>query len=213
MLGLGLIALGAATFPARAENKPERVNTALLHKNPIMKDMVWGKADAPVTIVEYASATCPHCADFHINEFPAIDKEYIATGKVRFIFREFPLDSVALATFMLIRCAAGDDAEKYKAVLNMVMKSQREWVKDPRGGLQKIMALAGLKDEAFEKCLQNQELAKKIANSARSASRDFQIESTPIFFVNGLRVEGRRPIAEFRKIIDAELQRASEGAK
>ena len=196
---------------AHADEKVEYVNKALLEKNPIIEDIVLGSPDAPVTMVEYASATCPHCADFHIHELPLIKKEFVDTGKVKFIFREFPLDQVALAAFMLTRCASGGDAKKYSAVLDMVMKTQRDWAQNPKDGLMKIMRMAGLSDEAFDKCLKDEKLAKKIMNSARNASRDFRIESTPTFFINGRRVTGRRDIAEFRRIIEEELKRA--GAK
>ncbi len=218
-LGAGALALlvaGAGVgMPAAlaAEEKPEYVNKALLAKEPLVKDMAIGKADAPVLMVEYASATCPHCADFHIHEWPLIKKEYVDTGKVRFVFREFPLDQVALAAFMLTRCAAKGDPEKYHAVLGMVMKTQREWAKDPKGGLMKVMRMAGMDEKAFDACLKDEKLAKAIMNSARMASRDFGIQATPTFFVNGRKVNGRRGIEEFRKIIDEELKRAGAGGK
>jgi len=207
------VVLGAALLPAgmaRAEDKPEYVNKALLEKNPIIEDIVLGSKDAPITMVEYASATCPHCAAFHVNEWPVIRKEYVDTGKMKFIFREFPLDQVALAAFMLTRCAAKGDAQKYEAVLDMVMKTQRDWAKNPKEGLMKIMRLAGLPDEQFDKCLKDEALARKIMNSARSGSKAFGIQSTPTFFINGRKVVGRLDIASFRKIIDEELKRAAQ---
>ncbi len=202
------LGLGAGVAHA-AQDKPEYVSRGLLAKNPIIEDMVLGKDDATITMVEYASATCGHCADFHIYEWPQIKKEYVDTGKVKFIFREFPLDQVALAAFMLTRCAAGGDTKKYFAVMDMVMKTQREWVKNPKEGLQKIMRLAGLSDEQFDKCLKDEALAKKIMNSARSASQAFKVRSTPTFFINGRKIAGRMRIEDFRAVIDEELKRAS----
>ncbi len=209
----GAHGLAGVPVARAAEEKPEYANKALLAKEPLVRDMALGGADAPITIYEYASATCPHCADFHIHEWPEIKKEYVDTGKVRFVFREFPLDQVALAAFMLARCAAKDDPEKYHAVLGMIMKTQREWAKDPKNGLMKIMRLAGMDEKTFDACLKNEKLARAIMNSARMASRDFGIQSTPTFFINGRKVNGRRSIEEFRKIIDEELKRASAKAE
>ena len=188
--------------------KPGYFPRRLLEKNTFLPDVALGKADAPVTIYEYASATCSHCADFHTNEWPVIKKEYVDTGKVRFVFREFPLDQVALAAFMLTRCAASNNPEKYDALMSTIFKSQREWVQAPREGLLKIMRLAGMDEERFDACLKDRKLAQAITNGARNASRDFKVASTPTFFVNGRKVEGRRTIEEFRQIIDAELKRA-----
>jgi len=195
-----------------ADEKPEYFPKKLLAKPYEVPDMALGKADAPVVIYEYASATCPHCADFHVNEWPLIKKEYVDTGKARFVFREFPLDQVALAAFMLTRCVAKGDTEKYHAVLDTVFKTQREWAKNPRDGLMKIMRMAGMDDKQFDACLKDAKLAKAIMNGARNASRDFKVASTPTFFINGRKVTGRRSIEEFRKIIDEELKRAGAGA-
>ncbi len=191
-----------------AASKEEYFPSRLLARSPLVPDIALGKADAPITIYEYASATCPHCADFHTNEWPLIKKEYVDTGKARFIFREFPLDQVALAAFMLVRCAAGNDPEKYHALLGTVFKTQREWAQNPREGLLKIMRMAGMDEKRFEACQGDRKLAQAIVNSARNASRDFKVASTPTFFINGRKVEGRRTIEEFRKIIDEELKRA-----
>ena len=210
LLGVALVLPGVASLAVAQEQKAEYVNKALLEKNPIIEDIVLGSKDAPITMVEYASATCPHCADFHIHEWPVIRKDYVETGKVKFIFREFPLDQVALAAFMLTRCAAKGDAKKYEAVLDMVMKTQREWAKSPKAGLIKIMRMAGLSEEQFDKCLKDEALAKKIMNSARSGSKDFGIRSTPTFFINGRKVVGRLDIDGFRQIIDEELKKASK---
>ncbi len=210
---LGAVVAGAA-LPALAaggdDHSPKRVNKALLHKQPLLPDLPLGSADAPVTVIEYASATCPHCADFHRQEWPVLKKEYVDTGKVRFIFREFPLDQVALAAFMLVRCAAGDDARKFDAITSMLMKTQGTWVRNPREELMKLMRMAGLNDEQFGACLKNEQLAKNMMNSARNASRDLGVHSTPTFFINDLRITGRMPIEEWRKLLDAELAGASK---
>lgn len=204
---------GKGEQPVEEKKKPGYYPRRLLEKNTLLPDMALGKADAPITIYEYASATCPHCADFHTNEWPLIRKEYVDTGKVRFVFREFPLDQVALAAFMLARCASGNDTKKYHALLDTIFKTQRDWAKNPREGLLKIMRMAGMDEQRFDACQKDRKLAQAIINSARNASRDFEVASTPTFFINGRKVEGRRTIEEFRKIIDAELKRAQAKAE
>ncbi len=207
--GAALAAMAPFTaVPVFAGGQPEYVNVGVLYKEPDIGDKVMGSKDAPVTIVEYASATCPHCADFHEHEWPLIKKEYVDTGKVRFIFREFPLDQLALAAFMLARCAP---KEKYFPMLGLIMKNQRVWVKNPREELLKIAKLAGMTEKEFDACLKNQKLANSIVGISKNANRDFKVESTPTFFINGRKVVGGRPIEEFRKIIDEELKKAQKG--
>ena len=205
LAGAALSTGRAASALAAEEDKPERVNVKVLNKPVLLGDMVLGKEDAPVTIVEYASATCPHCAEFHENTWPKLKKDYVDTGKVRFIFREFPLDQLALAAFMLARCAGKD---KYFPMLDLIMKNQRTWVKNPREELLKIAKLAGMTEEQFDACLKNEKVANGIIGTAKDASRLFQVDSTPVFFINGRRVVGNQDYETFRKIIDEELNKA-----
>ncbi len=202
----GAVPAGLATAAQAAEEKKdEYVNTAVLHKEPPIGDMSLGSPDAPVTIVEYASATCPHCATFHEEVWPQLKKEFVDTGKVRFVFREFPLDQLALAAFMLTRCAG---KEKYFPMLDLVMKNQRTWVKNPREELLRIAKLAGMTEQQFDACLKNEKLAMDIVAMSKDANRLFGVDSTPTFFVNGRRMVGGHSIEEFRKIIDEELKKA-----
>lgn len=209
---MAAVTLAAAGMPAAAlaaeEGKP--VNVAVLHKEPAVGDMVLGRPDAPVTIVEYASATCPHCATFHEEVWPQLKKEFVDTGKVRFIFREFPLDQLALAAFMLTRCAG---REKYFPMLDLVMKNQRTWVKNPREELLKIAKLAGMSEQQFDACLKNEKLAMDIVAMSKDANRLFGVDSTPTFFVNGRRLVGGHSIEEFRTIINEELKKAQAQKK
>lgn len=198
-------ALFAAAPALAGDKKPEYVNTGVLYKQPDIGDRMLGKADAPVTIVEYASATCPHCAEFHEKTWPVIKKKYVDTGKVRFIFREFPLDQLALAAFMLMRCAPKD---KYHPMLGLIMKTQRTWVKNPKEELLKIAKLAGMTEADFNACIKNQKLANSIVGISKDASRDFGVNSTPTFFINGRRAVGDMGPDEFGKIIDEELKKA-----
>ena len=137
-----------------------------------LPDMALGPANATVTITEYASMTCPHCAAFNETVFPKIKSEYIDSGKVRYVFREFPLDIKAAAGSMLARCIAKDDAGKYFAVIDMLFKQQNDWVmKNTTETLTRIGKQAGLSQQAVEDCLKDQALLDKIAADQKFASR------------------------------------------
>lgn len=169
-----------------------------------LPDMALGKEDAPVTIVEYASVICPHCAHFHENTLPALKEKYIDTGKVRMIFREFPYENRAAAGFMLARCAPED---KYFPLIDVLFKQQRNWATapDPRPPLLQIAKLAGFTQESFEACLKNQELLDKVIGVYEKASKDYGVDSTPTFFINGEKAAGALSIDEISKIIDKYL--------
>jgi protein-disulfide isomerase len=166
---------------------------------PALGDKILGKSDAPVTIVEYASATCPHCAAFHKDVFPQLKSEFIDTGKVKFIFREFPFDDLALAAFMLARCAP---PEKYFPMLDILFEQQQVWAsKEARVELGKIAQLAGIGSDGFDKCLKNEDLAKGIMAIRDKAANTYGVEATPTFFVNGKQIRGEHSIDQFRKLI------------
>ena len=155
---------------------------ALLMQPGPLGEMALGDEKAPVTIIEYASMTCPHCAAFHATTFPELKKRYIDTGKVRFIFREFPLDQLALAAFLLARCAGPD---KYFPMIDTLFQQQREWVtQKPLGPLMAIAKQAGMSETAFNECLQNQKLVDGIED-VRQRAMKLKVESTPSFFING----------------------------
>lgn len=194
--------LGASTLAATAafaSTGHAAVDIAALHAPPAEGDMALGPEDAKVVIVEYASASCPHCANFHNTVFKDLKKEYIDTGKVRFIFREFPLNQPALAAFMLARCAPKD---KYFPLLDMFFEQQDSWLAAPKEGLEKIAQLAGFTKESFEACLKNDAVRKGIIEVMDKANKDFGVDSTPTFFVNGELLQGETSIEEFRKKID-----------
>ena len=172
-----------------------------------LPDMALGPANAPVTITEYASMTCPHCAAFNETVFPKIKSEYIDTGKVRYVFREFPLDIKAAAGSMLSRCIAKDDAGKYFAVTDMLFKQQNDWVmKNTTETLTRIGKQAGLSQQAVEDCLKDQALLDKIAADQKYASEVLKVNSTPTFFLNGEMIRGETSFAEFDKRIKALLK-------
>lgn len=170
----------------------------------ILSERVLGKADAPVTMIEYASLTCPHCAAFHNEAYLDIKKEYVETGKVRFVMRDFPLDRLALAASMMARCLP---KERYFSMIELLFRGQQSWARDtdPAGALAGVGRLAGLSQPNFEACLQNREILDGIMKSRNDGQNEHKIESTPTFVIDGKTVAGGRPIEEFRKLLDAAL--------
>lgn len=199
-----LMLVGLSGAPALAQNQDVTVDTDELMAEGALPEMAIGEADAPVTIVEYASLTCPHCADFHEATYPEMKEKYVDTGKVRFVFREFPLDPLAAAGFMLARCAP---EEQYFDMVDLLFEKQRQWAysQDPVAALLNLSKQAGFTQESFEACLTNQELLDGVNEVKDRGARDFSVTSTPTFFVNGRMVRGARGIEEFSEIIDSEL--------
>ena len=167
-------------------------------------DVALGSDKAPVTIIEYASMTCPHCAHFSETTFPELKKRYIDTGKVRFIFREFPFDKVAAAAFMLARCAGKD---RYMAVVETLFAKQAEWVvEQPRAPLENIAKQLGFTDETFKQCLTNQKVLDGIEEVRNRAVQKLGVNSTPTFFINGKKLTGDVPLDTLAKEIDPYLK-------
>ena len=167
-------------------------------------DVVLGSEKAPVTIIEYASMTCPHCAHFAEYTFPELQKRYIDTGKVRFIFREFPLDALAAAGFMLARCAGKD---KFMPVVDTLFAKQREWMVDkPIEPLRGISKQFGFTQQTFDECLANQKVLDGIQDVRDRAAAKLGVNSTPTFFVNGKRLNGDQSIDMMAKEIDPYLK-------
>jgi protein-disulfide isomerase len=170
----------------------------LMRPGPL-PDLALGKEDAPVTIIEYASMTCPHCAAFHKTTYAALKTKYIDTGKVRFIFREFPLDEVALAASMLARCAGGD---KSMAMIEALFASQDTWAtRQPIPPLLQIAKQAGFTQATFDACLKDTKLYENIVAVRERASKNFKVESTPTLFINGKMQKGGISIEELEKVI------------
>ena len=202
----GLAALSSAS-PLRLISDALAQSATDVAKPQSLPDMALGPADAKVTIVEYASMTCPHCAAFNDQVFPKIKSEFIDTGKVRYVFREFPLDIKAAAGSMLSRCIANGDPNKYFAVTDLLFKSQNDWVmKNTTESLTRIGKQAGLTQQQVEECLKDQALLDKIAADQKYASEVLKVDSTPTFFVNGERVKGETSIEEFEKKINPLLK-------
>ncbi|HWB46413.1 MAG TPA: DsbA family protein [Hyphomicrobiaceae bacterium] len=205
LLSTGAVALslaaawGLSSSPAIAQRRrgPAEVPVAELMKPGPLPELEMGSADAPITVVEYASLSCPHCAHFHTTVFPDLKKKYVDTGKVRFVFREFPLNDEATAAAMLARCA-GDG--KTLPLTGVLFDKQDEWMAgDMRAGLFKIAQQAGFTKEAFEKCMSDNKLEKDILSIREHASKDFGVNATPTFFINGKRMTAAPVLAEFDK--------------
>ena len=202
----GLAAL-AGLSPLRLISAAMAQSAADVAKPVSLPDMALGPAGAKVTIVEFASMTCPHCAAFNAEVFPKLKAEYIDTGKVRYIFREFPLDVKAAAGSMLARCIAKDDAPKYFAVTDLLFRSQSDWaVKDTTETLTRIGKQAGLSAQDVETCLKDQKLLDKIVADQKYASDTLKVNSTPTFFLNGEMIKGETSFEEFDKRIKALLK-------
>ena len=200
---LGFSALPRFAGSALADNVP----AADLMKPDALPDLAMGDPKAPVTMIEYASMTCPHCAHFQEVTFPEIKKRYIDTGKVRYILRDFPLDNLAGAAFVLAHCAAKDDAGKYYSMVETLFSQQRQWaVEKPVPPLMAIAKQAGLSEQDFNACLTNQKAWDAMESVRQRAMKQFKVESTPTFFINGTQVNGAVSIEDFAKVIDPYLK-------
>lgn len=202
----GLAAL-AGLSPLRLIGDAMAQSAADVAKPQSLPDMALGPANASVTITEYASMTCPHCAHFSETVFPKIKSAYIDSGKVRYVFREFPLDIKAAAGSMLARCIAKDDAPKYFAVIDLLFRQMNDWVlKNTTETLTRIGKQAGLSQQQVEDCLKDQALLDKIAADQKFANDVLKVNSTPTFFINGEMLKGETSFEEFDKKIKALLK-------
>jgi protein-disulfide isomerase len=153
--------------------------------------------------------TCPHCATFSKTTFPTLKSKYIDTGKVRFIFREFPLDELAAAAAMIARCIDPQNGEKAMAVIDVLFHSQEQWaVRNPVPQLQQIAKQAGMTQKAFEECLANQKLYNDVLAMRERGAKEYKVESTPTLFVNGKLQKGGATIEQLEKLIDPLLPKS-----
>jgi len=206
-LSLTGLSLFAGFSPLRVIADAMAQSAADVAKPVSLPDMALGPANAPVTIIEYASMTCPHCAAFNAEVFPKIKSTYIDTGKIRYVFREFPLDIKAAAGSMLSRCIAKGDPAKYFAVTDLLFKQQSDWVaKNTTETLTRIGKQAGLSQQAVDDCLKDQSLLDKIVADQKYANEVLKVNSTPTFFINGEMIKGETSFEEFDKRIKSLLK-------
>lgn len=180
----------AAPVPVAAASSDAK---SLLNVQP--GDHVMGDPKAPITMIEYASLTCPHCAHFNTTELPQIEEKWVKTGKVKLIYRDFPLDQIATKAAQLAECAGND---KYFAVIDMIFRGQGTWAvaQDPIAELSKSLRIAGMGDNEVKACLANDAVATGVINDYRGGET-LGVNSTPTIFVNGEQFKGARTMEEF----------------
>jgi len=199
-----LFAVAAMLFSACSEAEPLSVEEAL-------KDSVVGDANAPVTLIEYSSLACPHCASFHINTLPEIKKNYIDTGKVKMIVRDFPIGGPAYAAAMMARCVKPERRTKFVDVL---FANQETWTKasDPKAALARIGKLGGLSQEDFDRCTSDKALFEGIQKLQLEAQSKYDVNATPTFIVMSgknsdvEKISGAQPYNVFKQAFDKALQ-------
>lgn len=171
-----------------------------------LPDVPQGKADAPVTFIEYASMTCTHCGRFHAMTYPTLISKYVDAGKVRFILREFPLDPLATAAFMLARCSGPD---RRNAVVDLLFDHQKDWAftDKPLAALASLLKQTGMAQDKFDTCINDQGLYDKIEQVKDRAAEKFGVDATPTFFINGRRVNGELTPQALDQLLDPLLKK------
>jgi protein-disulfide isomerase len=194
-----LAGLGAA----RADDVVS-IDTAKLMAPAGLPDHVLGGADAKVTVIEYGSATCPHCGRFHHDVYPLLKSKYIDTGKIKFIFRPFALNVFDVVVFMLAEIAGPD---QYYNVIDTFYDNQDKWVQSdkPKDAIEAIALQLGFTKDSFEQALTNQDLPQAIQKQRDQAANDFQMTGTPTFYINGKQLVGEQTIDELSAVIDPQL--------
>jgi protein-disulfide isomerase len=171
-----------------------------------LADRILGDPNAPVTIIEYSSLTCPHCRHFHLEILPEIKKNYIDTGKVKLIYRDFPFDQLGLLATVMTRCAP---VERYFGFLDVLFQQQGSWSrsKDPMGDLSRIGKLGGLNPSDFEACLKNQALVDGLVQKRLDGQKKFDVNATPTFIIDGdHKIVGSQPYEDFDKILSKKVK-------
>ena len=166
-------------------------------------DMTIGADNAPITIIEYASLTCPHCAHFHTETLPKLKSEYVQTGKVKYVFRDFPLDGLALRAAMIAQCAG---PERYFTFLDVFFQQQQNWTRgnDPEqmiASLKRLARTGGMSETQIDGCLKNQQVQDTILASRMAGEKQFGVKSTPTLIINGQAHPGALPFDELDKIL------------
>ena len=170
-------------------------------------DRILGDANAPVTIIEYSSLTCPHCANFHKNTLPEVKENWIETGRARIVYRHFPFDALGLRAAMVANCIEGD---RHFSFLDALFYGQELWTraKDPLGALAQVAALAGLDKATFDACIADEAELERILIRAKDARETYGVNSTPTFIINGTKVQGAVGYDEFNKALEEAAARS-----
>jgi protein-disulfide isomerase len=198
-----LFAMLALTASVLAQDAAPKTDAAAA-SGPQYREFVVGNTAAKVTVIEYASLTCSHCAHFHATTYAEIKKNYIDTDKIKFVFRDFPLDGLAMAGAVLARCAPGDRGGR---LVDMMFKNQETWIRaeKPIEPLKGYAQLAGMSGDDVEACLKNEAILKTVREVQNTASSLYKVQSTPTFFVEDEKVDGDRGYEFMAKLIDEKL--------
>jgi len=170
-------------------------------------DRILGKAEAPITIIEYASLTCPHCAHFDVTVLPKLKEKWIDTGKAKLILRDYPLDEPALRAAMVARCAPAD---RFYPLIDTFFAQQEQWVtsRDYRAALEKLVKLGGMSDKEFKACISDKKLEDQVAQSRLIASQQLGVDATPTFFINGKKFDGAPTVEAFDQALSGAAQKS-----
>ena len=196
-----LIAGGTTLALLPAARKLFGVPRALADELPVRDDeRILGQPEAPITIIEYSSLTCPHCASFHKDTLPTIKKNWIEPGKARLVYRDFPLDGLALRAAALAQCVEG---EAYFGFLEALFRGQSRWAraKDPTAALAQVARLAGIDQKTFDGCISDKDVMDRLLKQKVEGTQAYDIESTPTFIINGRKVPGALKPQQFEKIL------------
>ena len=201
MASLGLTAALAVALP-------EAVQADIAPIEEATEEKVIGDPNAPVTVIEYASLGCPHCAHFHADTYPQIKRDYVDTGKVKYIFRDFPLGTPSVAASMIARCAG---SKRYFPMIDIFFRMQNQWsrAENPLEALKKTARFGGMSASDVDACVANQALLDHIQKVAETAQSEHDVNSTPSFVVAGRKIAGALPYADFKKVLDEALAAAN----
>ena len=204
---IAFVALAFASLAFASSAMAQSAIAASVAKPVSLPDIAIGSAKAPVTITEYSSMSCPHCAAFGQNVFPMLRSKYIDTGKVRFVFREFPLDIKAAAASILARCAGKGDSEKYLGAVETLFKLQERLMAQTKDTLIYVGKLHGMSEQEVETCEKDQAQFDKLTADQRYAHQELKVTSTPTFFLNGVRLRGSMSFEELEERIKPLLKK------
>lgn len=198
---LAAVALAGPVAPAAADMATIEEATA---------EKVLGDPEAPVTMLAFESLSCPHCATFHAEAWPQVKEQYVDSGQVKFVYRDYPTNDAAVVAAMAARCVPPD---RYFGMLEMLYRTQGTWLnsQDPQAALAQTARLGGLTQDEFEQCLENEDLYRSIQGNAQQASQQFGVSSTPTFIIGEQKIVGAQPFEVFQEAIDAELSGSGTG--
>lgn len=201
------VLLLAGTGPVLAQTtaaEPPKSSGKVADLKLTANEYTLGPADAKIVIVEYASLTCPHCAQFHTQVLPGLKKEFVETGKVRYVYRDFPLDRLALGAAMIARCAG---RENFFGFIDTFYAAQGQWAgaSNPLSALGNLARLGGMSQKKFDACLKNVEVQNEILRQRLEAANEFKVQTTPTVFVDGERYGGGMSLDQVRTLLNRKL--------